>query len=695
MLQKERRYGFRERMIEYHPEGIRRKEEKVSVDEFIVNDGVCVWIDIQNDGDRVVETAAWDLVHFLYKSMEISSSVSKNTGSIKVCVADESIDMTGADATKGFRIDVTVEGITIYGYDFRGCAQGIYYVEKSMLLRKAPYLKIGTVKKKPLFSPQMVHSGYGLDVYPNEHLAQIAHEGRDAILVFVTAVNMTPCGYRDFNELIFRAAKYGIDVYAYSYIQIQKHPEDPGGKEHFEDTYGQLFHQCPGFKGVVLVENSLHFPGRQFHGYFDDYRNIPKGTFSSMDKPSDDMRLFLDTIKSTIRKYRDDAELIVWTYTAQRHEEEMRHKWISQIPKDATVLITYDNQAYYTNKGDVDCYSRDYTLSNPYPSQKFLSDIKYAHENGYKVYAMTNTGGLTWDMGVMPYQPGIQLWMKRCSQVIKCAKEYGISGLMESHHYGFWPSIISKISNEMYRDMGTSIEKILEEVIVCEYGDEYVTEIKEALQCMSDSNECYTASGLDMVSTSRIGAAWPLNIKLELKPPTATYAHFGSSIIAAKYETEKVWQIRNKLLAELIPEEIQSWKKAIKYAHKGVEILRSIESPNENIERLLLLCKYIECQCKSAVCAKQWYLKKMELDMSTSDNALEVIGDMRSLAEEEIKNVEMAISCTDYDSRLGWEPSMEYIADSENLKWKIELIKYVCEIELEEYVRAAKGITTL
>ena len=60
----------------------------------------------------------------------------------------------------------------------------------------------------------MVHSGFGLDEYPDNYLSRIAHDGRDAILVFVKDINQTPTGYLDFNDLIRRVSRYGLDVYA-------------------------------------------------------------------------------------------------------------------------------------------------------------------------------------------------------------------------------------------------------------------------------------------------------------------------------------------------------------------------------------------------------------------------------------------------------------------------------------------------
>ena len=697
MLKKEINYKFHERMLEIHQKGIRDNSLTPSKDEFVIEEGIC--IAIGSDADIVIETAAKDFADYLITSMGIASMVSYKSdieGAINVKIADSSVDMSDADATKGFRIDTNADGITVYGFDARGCAQGLYYLEKRMTIRKAPYIEFGTVKKKPLFSPQMVHSGYGLDNFPNEHLAQIAHDGRDAILLFVKEFNLTPYGFLDFNELIYRAKRYGIDVYAYSYIKNTMHPDDPGGYEYYDSTYGKLFKNCPGFKGVILVESGLCFPSKdpkalKGTGIVADYSQIPTGQVTPAGYPCSDMTVFLNCIKDVIRKYREDAELVVWSYTAQRNSEEVRHQWISQIPKDAIVLMTYDKNAHYTTKAGIKTYSRDYTLSYSEPSEKMLSDIKFAHENGYKIYAMTNTGGLTWDMGVMPYQPGAQLWMKRYERLKDLAENYGLSGLMESHHYGFYPSMVSKLSNEIYRDVKADTEELFDDVLKHEFGETDLKKLKEALQYMSDSNECYTASGLDQCSTLRIGAAYPFNIKLELKPPTPSYAHFGNRIVAARFDTEKGWQMQHRLFGEELPDEVISWEKALEYAQKGVEILESIENPNENLERLILLCKYIVCQCVSSINIKKWYLKKMELDHSKKDRALELVSEMREIMREEIKNAEAAIECTDYDSRLGWEPSMEYIADSEHLRWKISQVKYVMENELEEYVKVANN----
>ena len=70
---------------------------------------------------------------------------------------------------------------------------------------------------KPAFSPQMVHSGYGFDEFPDEYLMRIA-----------------------------RANKYGLDVYAYSCMANKFHPEEEGAEAYYESTYIQPFLEKAG-----------------------------------------------------------------------------------------------------------------------------------------------------------------------------------------------------------------------------------------------------------------------------------------------------------------------------------------------------------------------------------------------------------------------------------------------------------------
>ena len=52
---------------------------------------------------------------------------------------------------------------------------------------------------------------------------------------------------------------------------------------------------------------------------------------------------------------------------------------------------------------------------------------------------------------------------------------------------------------------------------------------------------------------------------------------------------------------------------------------------------------------------------------------------------EAVKNAEDTIPLVEFDSRLGFEPSMEYMTDKAHIDWKLNLIKDVIEKELPSY----------
>ena len=44
-----------------------------------------------------------------------------------------------------------------------------------------------------------------------------------------------------------------------------------------------------------------------------------------------------------------------------------------------------------------------------------------------------------------------------------------------------------------------------------------------------------------------------------------------------------------------------------------------------------------------------------------------------------------AIPLVESDSRLGWEPSMEYMTDRSHLEWKVAQVRGVLDDEIPEY----------
>ena len=698
MLKKENNYEFRKRLLTIHKEGLRDYNVKPAPSDFEIVDGTLIVISA--NASDVILAAAKDFSDYLFTSMGVSAMLKKcddlskyQNNSIVLCLqSDTKMDLEEANGYMGYRIEIN-SNINICGFDDRGIAQALYYLEDVMSTKKAPYVEKCLVKRKPIFSPRMVHSGYGLDNYPNEHLSAISHAGMDAILVFTKGVDTTPGGYLDFNELIYRAGKYGIDVYAYSYLVSHKHPDDSDSEEFYNNLYGKLFEKCPKLKGVVLVGESVEFPSKDEHVsdkfYYENHIDgIPTGKPSAGWWPCKDYPKWLERVKTAVYKHNSDADVVFWTYNWGYAPKEDRLNLINALPTDISLLVTYEMFETYP-LGNVTERCADYTLSFEGPGKYFVSEAIAAKEKGIRLYAMTNTGGLTWDIGVIPYEPMPYQWMKRYRGMLEASEKWGLSGLMESHHYGFWPSFISDLAKGTFYIPQEPMEKVLSEILEKHFGRKNVELVERALKLWSEAITHYTPTNEDQYGAFRIGPSYPFCLEGDLKPIAVPYAMFGTIIMCSKYPAGNSGHA--SLSSVRIYEEIRSLTKMLSLMQQGVDILESIEDKSENEQLLYLINsgKFICCCTQTGINVKNWYLLTSKLKIENNRNEIQkLISEIERLANEEIKNAENAIPLVELDSRLGWEPSMEYMTDVEHITWKIRQVRYVLESELVTYKKS-------
>ena len=72
---------------------------------------------------------------------------------------------------------------------------------------------------------------------------------------------------------------------------------------------------------------------------------------------------------------------------------------------------------------------------------------------------------------------------------------------------------------------------------------------------------------------------------------------------------------------------------------------------------------------------KKWWQLNMAMQNSATAEEAEVYLDkIEALAYAEIENAKDTIPLVEFDSRLGWEPSMEYVCDKWHLEWKIRQV---------------------
>ncbi|MBQ2967702.1 MAG: hypothetical protein IJE10_06255 [Clostridia bacterium] len=677
----EKNYDFRKKMLEMHTPDIRDMTISKNPDDFPITDGI--FIVLPENCDKVVQTAAKDLQDFLFISMRVSATLTCNVQMPCIRLM-QSADLGEYNVYKGCRVTVNADGITVSGFDSRGIASGIYQLETKMRDRKAPFIPYGKYESKPMFSPMMVHSGYGLDEFPDGHLNQIAHEGRDAILVYTRGINESKRGFLDFNNLIERAAKYGIDVYAYSDMHIMMHPEAEGARAHYDSVYGKLFESCPGLKGVTLVGESVGFPSKDPHVTGVNQEDvvvdgIPTGKVSSGWYPCMDYPDYVNLIKEVIREKKPDVDIVLWTYNWGFQPEKERVALIEKLPTDISLLATFEMFEPITYPNGTKWYCADYTLSFAGPGAYFKSEAIAAKKRGIRLYSMTNTGGLTWDMGCIPYQPAPYQWIKRCEAVISAHDDWGLCGIMEGHHYGFYPSFISRLTKEMFDEPRKPADEILDNILESSFGKAYLQTVKQALILWSEASTHFIPSDADQYGAFRIGTSYPLCVlNKAIQVPRKSFAKM---YVYSDY-LESI-NGRGSFIGLRIGAEIESLKKAHSLMQEGLSLLDKLENQNEALQSLINLGHFMAHSIQTGIHAKELYVLQQKMrSAQDKDELSSVIDRIEALILAEKENALQSIPYVQKDSRLGWEPRMEYSTDEAHIRWKIRHSDYVLEHEI-------------
>ena len=660
----EKKYEFRKRLLEVHKKNIRNSEIIASKDDLEIFDETI--ITIPKSSDIVIKTAVEDFKDYLFTSMNLTSRIGDN-GLIVISV-DNSAEETSFKITVDDKIRITAS-------NERGAAQALYYLEDLMNERKAPIIKKGEINKKLSFSPRIIHSGYKKSEMPDEYLAHIAHHGINAIMIRVNAVDAKESA--GFVQLLKRAAKYGIDIYMFSYIDNKYHPDDPGALQYYESTYGKFVELYPETKGVILVGECCGFPskdprssGTHRGGSVD---NIPNEKPDTGFCPCNDYYQLINMIKDVTRSKKSDFDIVFWSYNWWYFPEKDRLELIDSLPTDISFLVTFELSHTYKMDGITKLCS-DYTISRPGPSDVFKSEAKRAKERGIRVYSQTCASGMTWDFGTIPYMPMPQKWIKRYEAIVQAQKDFGLCGMIENWTPGFYPSIVSELAKKCFMDIDSDFDENLKTILKNHFENDAET-VYKALDLWSEATDYIHASYEEQYGPLRVGTAYPLCFLSTMKSPYAspwynTMHGVGSSGFQTNYS------VRDEV-------ETAHWIKMSELMMEGVNLLKTINNPSQELDRLINLGQYIYHCVITVINVHKWHVYRDEFKLLKDNASIEkTLNAMEQIAEDEKKNALESIECLRKDSRLGFEPIDDYVGGEQAVLWKIKQVDYVVRAEI-------------
>ena len=700
----EKNYDFRKFLDEVHAKSLRDHDRKPAENQVCIDESWSILLP-ENASSFIVNTAR-DLADYLFVSMDVSVRIAtKALPGEKYIVFAISPSLT---VKRSFKLHVEKTSILIEGADERGIAMGCYYLEDVMTLNEAPFMdEVKELVKEPLFSPRMIHSGYGMDIFTPRYLKRIAHAGFDTVLVYV--MDGGRAGHHgpiDFTAMIDMAEEAGLDVYFYSAIRNIYHPSDDRADAFYEAQYGGLFKRYPKVKGLVLVGESCQFPSKDPDTTMS-LTSQSEPCYRAGGKPApgwwpcSDYPEFVSLIRDKVRKYTPDADIVFWTYNWAHAPEELRTKLIDNLPKDITVELNFemhDNcQIWGTQERAL-----DYTLSLTGPSNVYKGEGKAAKRNNIRLYTMCNTAGRTWDVGCAPYLPVPQQWAKRMKNLLFERENTGLSGLMETHHYGWYPSVISDMGKWLFWSNSPSLDDVLHSLAAREFSAETAETVVKVWEDWSKAVASFITPIEDQYGPCRVGPAYPfLFAGISLRQTfgmnmTFPWTPFCKYAIA--FPEYKVVNDPNgldmgihRVNAEIkhLPELISLWKNG---ADKLETLLPQIpERKHKKAKKMIGLARFIANTLVTTLHIKKWWKENNLLIMEEDpEKALQILERIKTLATEELENVKATLPLVDEDSSLGYEPSMDYAAGRAQLEWKIRQLSSVLEIDIPNY---EKGIS--
>ena len=673
-------YDFRKRLETVHAANRRNPVAKCAADEFQINDGFSILI--PKGADEFVYRVARDFEDYLAVSMGVMASIRRDNDSIAAKTIGSQLIafLDPALSERQYRVKVDANGVMLSGRDSRALAQAFYHLEDLMNLRGGPFLKRRVVNRTPRFSVRMTHSGYGNDIFPDEHLSQMAHYGMTAILVFLDDIDKTKAQeYQDIKALIRRASKFGLDTYLYSYIKAFAHPDD--GDAAFDSSYGRIAGYYPEAKGVILVGESCQFPSKDprvqpvlYRDKNPEDKRPLAGWFPCKDYPS-----WVSAVRRAIHAKAPEMELVFWTYNWGWAPYEDRMKLIDSLPKDVTLMATFEMFERRKLRNGIETPTADYTISFPGPGKYFVSEAERAKSTGLRLYAQANSGGLTWDFGSIPYQPLPQQWKKRWDGLVAANRDWGLSGVMENHHYGWWPSFIAELEKEAFTEGGIPFEEHLRMIAERDFGADNAERVIAVWNIWSRDIVDYSPSDLNQYSTFRIGPSYPFTFGSEAVKrnefPGLKYAsNWPAGISRMDYLREGyVPQLTpERMDNEFLLKEVELLEPMAANYEDGAGVFRSIAACADGRRKMIAeeaanFAAYLASVTRTGI-----NLKRGAVAFRNGDKKA-----LNAAARAEYANANAALRLVEHDSRLGWEPSMEYCGGPEQIRWKLGLMEKI------------------
>ena len=676
-------YAFRSRLVTVHRTDRRDMVECPAADEYAFPDGV--QIVVPDAAPALVRHAADDFADYLIVSMRINASVRTTSAPVKPgLVAGVTVSL-GTLEKRGYVTTTGADGIRIVASDDRMAAQAFYHLEDVMNFRRGPFVRLGEERRFPIFDERITFAGFGNDIFPDAHLNQIAHAGFTRIEIWMDAYDVISQGPRqDVNDLIARAAKFGLSTHFEPRNRAFVHPDDPTAEAVYRDAYGRLTEYYPKAGSASYCGEVCEFPSKDPRANGRNHRD--KSPRNPSDKrpnpgwfPCSDWADWVKKVMPMTRTHNPDFKFVFSTYNWGNQDEQARADLIAALPKDVTLIPTFEMFENHVKRNGLVSPVADYSLAFPGPGKYFATEAAQAKAAGVELWSNCNSAGLTWDFGNIPYQPAPWQWKKKWDGLKSAHEKWNLTGLRENHEYGWYPSFISELEKEYLTEGGDDFETSLRKIATRDFGADNVEKALEAWRLWSRAADDYVPTDENQYGPCRIGPAYPYNffgpdLQEGWKPPKDFPLDPGAKFTICFFDFAKpipgLGMAAVTLDAESERKEIELFESQVADYAKGAELMQAIaaslpEGRRDAALRQAALGAYLKCACQTVV-----NVKRGRQAFRRGDRA-----EVERIARLEYANAVEALSAVDTDSRLGWLCSSGYTGSRPQIEWKLRKMR--------------------
>ena len=676
-------HAFRSRLVTVHRVDRRDMAERPTADEYAFPDGV--QIVVPDGASELMRRSADDLADYLIVSMRVNASVRRATETAKPgLVAGVTVSL-GALEKRGFVTTTAVDGVRIVASDERMAAQAFYRLEDRMNFRRGPFLKRGEERRFPIFENRVTFAGFGNDIFPDAHLNQIAHHGFTHIEIWMDDYDVISQGPRqDLNDLIARAAKFGLKTLFEPRNRAFVHPDDPKAEAAYRAAYGKLTRYYPQAASAFFCGEVCEFPSKDprsnGRSHLDKSAKDPNDTRPNPGWfPCSDWADWVTKVMPIVHEGNPDFKFIFMTYNWGMRDERARADLIAALPKGVVLIPTFEMFEKHVKRNGLVSPVADYSLAFPGPGKYFATEAAQAKAAGLELWSNCNSAGLTWDFGNIPYQPAPWQWKKKWDALKAAHEKWNLTGLRENHEYGWYPSFIAELEKEYMAEGADDFETILRNIAARDFGLENVEKALAAWRRWSRAADDYVPTDENQYGPCRIGSAYPFNffgpdLQEGWKPPKDFPLEKGARFNICFFDFAKPIPglgIAAVTLSEAEEDkEVALFESQVADYREGARLMREIAATlpkgrRDEAVRQAALGDYLMHACQTTV-----NVKRGRRAFRRNDRA-----EVERLAKLEYANAEAALAAVDVDSRLGWLCSSGYTGGRAQIEWKLRKMR--------------------